>query len=361
MKSTKIFFASLFLSINVLAKDYKAYHLGIIEAEKEVFVNKNYKVGLQKYISILSDYDFVFLTDCITALQISVFNMDKQSFNQLLSISFKNGLIPRSLKKISYITNSELYKNNNINIDSLFDVNVKKYYKRINVDVLKSVYDLYAFDQLNKNPKKNEALSAYNRRYNAEIKITYNKLANIILTYGFPSDKLIGIEQKDIMNKLGSKYIDMIDYYYDFKKLEGYNIKADQFKIEELAFSSTLFHTIFHHYGKVYSYPNYFDDSIYMKEILNGNVHPKDLAAILDIPYNSMIYIPDSNNNNRYFATGIRIGPGFERSLLPLSDNKINSFRKKFFIAPIENDRKKWNFMISNGMYIGWGYEGTRS
>jgi hypothetical protein len=108
---------------------------------------------------------------------------------------------------------------------------------------------------------------------------------------------------------------------------------------------------------KYLSYP----DSFYIRQIKNGYMHPKDIAFFYDYGFNNggtFTGTVNTNNGEKFFDVGIK---GGAVRTINITDAEINKIRKAFYIAPIENDRIKISFMQKHGMFIGWGWAGTRS
>ncbi len=323
----------------VLAKDYSQYHSSINTAEYEIFVNKRFDSGLKIYERTFREFDFVFANDCITAMQIAVYSKNEKLFLNFVGKSFENGVKLSDIDKIKYISQSRFYFDNKNRINELYRLGRPIYTRRINVRLLHKMYELYAHDQLVKNKLKNQ--SKYfksGKTYPQLISATIDELVHLCVTYGIPSDRLIGIDQNDIMAELKSTYPDLCDYYYQNVSTCETVISLGQFVQEEQNLCSHLILPIMHHYDNSFTV---FSTEFYLQEIKKGNIHPKDIAAINDFPYGG--YEPKKiKKNGVYFGVGARFVPP---NSLCISDSMINQNRKMFLIQKIEYDRAKWDFM----------------
>jgi hypothetical protein len=354
VKRLYLAFVFLLFYCSGFSQDYTQYHQLVNKAEEEIFVHKKTGAGLDLYQQAFTSYDFIFLSDCLTATQIALYAKDEPRFFRFMRKAFENGLLPRNIRHISYIKNHPLYIRNQDSLLAMYKLCRKKYLSRIDTTLLKQVYEMYALDQA----EKNGAIGAtsgvsYSRNYSRQISERVEELRNLVAKKGWPGEKLMGLAQKDIMKELNTGKPDLIDYYGIYKK--DYIIGQGQYEIDEEYFSSTFMYPILAHYGYTCKTNNYFDDSVYLHEIRKGNLHPKDLAAIFDFPFaTSETARPNPEKGHRYF--GVR-----KYTNLLLSPFWVNKFRATFFIAPIENDLAKWHFMDELGMYCSYGFIASRA
>ncbi|MBS1590151.1 MAG: hypothetical protein JST52_11115 [Bacteroidetes bacterium] len=338
------------------AQNYYDYHRNIEKAEDLIFIKNNKYIGLDLLITTISSYEFAFLTDCVTAIQLSLYLEDSKSFLKSAQIAFKNGLLPRNLKSIRYIAEHPLYKQNKDSLIKLFHQYRSLYLKRIDTQELCKVIELYAYDQRIKNGYKGEPLDKYKRRYKIEIEYTMKEMMKIICSKGLPTEKSMGVDQNDIMNELHVKHRDLQEYYSEFKQENHEQINKDQFFLDERNFSSTLLFPILHHYMSSSLKFSVFTDSFYLAQIREGKLHPKDFAYLNDIYWNV------SGNKSIELQKGQKFfgGGWMSTEKLLITDDQINSLRLQFYLPPIQNDRAKYKFMLEHGMWVYLGYMGTR-
>lgn len=359
-------FATVLLSLTYFiatAQNYNQYHTSIIEAERQIFIKEHLQEGLNIYRNTFQQYDFVFLTDVLQAMQIALLLNDENSFLTLADKATKNGLIPRHLINFSFIKNHPLYTKHKDSIINLYKINRPHYLKRIDTTALVKMYDLYAFDQMQKNSKAGESEIAFRKRYMAEVENTRRELIKLVRTRGFPSDKTIGIYQKDIVNELGLKTgKDLLYYYYDYYKGFNYQISKGQFELNEWEFSSKLFWPIMAHYYTQYGVMQRENDEFYLEQIKMGNVHPRDLAYTFDFAYtaNAALKLEKLPEDSKIFCIIKMLDLEHKDHYKGIPFSEINKRRKKYFIAPLEQDFAKITFAKKYGIYIPYANNCSR-
>lgn len=358
--SFQSFILTLFSNI-LFAQDFIEYHQRINKADEQIFVNRQLKEGLEVYAEVMDRYDFVFVHDCMNAMQIALYKGEEALFLKFWEAATRNGLMPRHIQYFDYIKVHPLYLKHKEKLIEIYIRNRPGYLRRIDTTTLIKLYNLCANDQINKEYYfDGETRAQYLFRYKKQITATMDKLREIISVKGIPGERLIGLGQNDIdiIRELKIDSWDLIEYFHQYKDVYPI-IRKGQFTIsEDNMTSSFLYYTILHHYGYIFSDYIFFSDSFYLDQIEKGNLHPKDYANINDIPYD--IYetrIPDPNRNEKYF--GLR--PNRTSDSLRIPDHRINQYRKEFYLPPIEQDRAKWHFLKSHGMRYWWGYTFTRS
>jgi len=359
------FYLSMFCALKGSANDYSRYHLSIIKIEEQLFVSGKIDDGLKSYLRLFQEYDFVFLQDCLTAIQMSLYAGDEAAFLAFIDKATKNGLMPRHLKRIAYIKDNALYKKNTDTIETIYNRNRFSYLNRVDTAVLRSVYSICAFDQIDKIKRPGESRDKYEVRYKADLVRSISRLRKIIDIKGWIGDKLIGVDQNDIMKELRVNGLDFHEYYTKYKE-EAVRNTQSQFLLNEISFSSTPVIPLILHYGMFQGDYNrkknfIYSDSFFLKQIRSGNIHPKEVAFFYDQSYSEVRGSkPDTKKGEKYFGVGLRIADTQADSLI-IPDEDINRFRKELFIAPVQSDRAKVTFILKNGMYIGWGFHSMRS
>jgi hypothetical protein len=201
----------------------------------------------------------------------------------------------------------------------------------------------------------------FEKRYKPILNNIMIKLNEIITKYGVPLDRLIGVSQRDIMKELKVNFPDLMDLYLINKNKSLSPINQNQFSIQEELLYSSFFFPIIIHYQNLFGK---YDSTLLIKQIELGNIHPKDVAFLNDnyFQYNWGGHNSEKKllTNTCYFSVGMSYNKLKANSLF-VPDSIINKCRAKLMIAPIEQDRAKWIFMIENKMNFGWGYNGCRS
>jgi len=97
-----------FSSQKSTAQDYTVYHLSIIKADEQIFVKSQIKEELNTYTQIFEHYDFVFVSDCVTAIQIALYAKNEKAFLYFVDKATQNGLMPRHVQRITRKEQSHL-------------------------------------------------------------------------------------------------------------------------------------------------------------------------------------------------------------------------------------------------------------
>ncbi|MES2479300.1 MAG: hypothetical protein V4561_09440 [Bacteroidota bacterium] len=354
-------FILLFIKLPVAAMDYADYHRGINKAEEFIFVKNKFDSGINLYTKIFKEFDFVYAGDCLIAMQIALYVNNEKAFINFTEKAFQNGLMLRNFKKVYSIKHHSLYLKDTAKFILLYKSNRPHYLARIDTAALKTMHALKAEDQLVKNSIKwpngqFEFHKERQKRYLPLIEKTIAELKKIAFEKGFPSDKIVGIDQSDIMRELKLNSPDMMEYWWRNKNRNECVIEKGQFQSDEdYLYSYYNIPPIIHH-PKVY---DIFDESYYIQQIKLGNIHPKDVAVFHDNTYTNGINTPDVPVGRCFFGCGVMAeNKANDRKV---KDIIINECRAKWFIAPIENDRAKWKFMQEHKMNYGWGWMGKRS
>lgn len=359
-----LIFICLQYSATAQQKNYKYYHLNINKAEEQAFVQNDIKGALVTYQNTFSQYDFVFAHDCMTAIELALYDSNAKAFLAFVDKGTRHGLMPRHFMYIPYIKKHPLFAEYDDSVAAIYKRNRPEYLAGIDTPALKKMYSLYGYDQMEKNPMKGEGFSMKkSHRYKPQIEKTWSELKQLILDKGWPSDKLIGIEQADIMKELKTGTPDMMELYELYKEGYNYTISAGQFQFEEYRLYSTLFFAVMAHYAGYFGY-NFFPDEVYIQQIEAGYLHPKDIAYVLDfhVRWNvdsaTQAYRMD---NMRYFGTGTA---GSRNHITTYSYKipieKIDAARAKFYIKPVRIEIAKSNFALRNKIFMGWGYWACR-
>lgn len=361
MRYLLLFSLALWIANTAAAADYISYHKAVNKAEEYIFIHNQPDSGLAVYTQLFKDFDFVYAGDCMIALQIALLNGNEKAFVRFTEKAFRNGMMLRHFKRIYSIRKSPFYLKDTTRFERLYRECRPHYLKRIDTAVLRQMMQLFVDDQLVKNGPKNrtETERQYNERYTPLIALSFRQLNTIIMQKGFPLDQLIGIGQRDIMKELKIDAPDINEYYWRNKNRNEYAIREDQFIIDEyLMYSSFLFPLLIHYRPAFTSY----SDSFYQAQIAAGHIHPKDIGFLNDNYYgynhggNPVLQV-----HTGFSAVGVRPGNRMQPNSLFVPDSIINRYRAKWFIAPIEQDRKKWQFMTEHKLDFGWGYAGMRS
>lgn len=343
------------------AQDYIKYHQTIMRAEEQAYVKQQIPEALKTYKQLFSQYDFVFVHDCVDAMQLALYVNDEKSFMVLVDKATQNGLLPRHMNMMRYIARHPIYIKNKDSIVNITRRNRPHYLKRLDTAAIKTMYSLFIHDQ---NEKNGVGLTEteFRRQYPLQIKQTMNDLHKFIAAKGWPSDKMIGIDQDDLMIELGIGSPEVANYFV--KRRTAKRSGTDEYNL-----SSGIVLPIIIHYANFHADNSnrrsliLYSDSFYLNQIAIGNLHPKDLAFMYDERFHRLVGVearPDPAKGEKYFATGIHPNQTYrgEHDRIPAAE--INVYRKQYFMCTIEQARAKVRFCQAHGFFLGWGWNGSR-
>jgi hypothetical protein len=256
MKLVPIFLLFL-LPIVAIGQDYRIYHRLINNAQRCYFLNGNTDSAFHYYDSAFARYDFVFAQDCFMAAQIAYYHKDSR-YMAYLRKGFAMGITPKHLTLAPVF--APLVKDT-IAFKKRFKdyAEQRKLYRhRLDTNVLANMIRLTCQDQAN----KRMADEAYAPR----LEKTAAYLHSMMNTHGYPGEKLIGLTQADIMEELGQKGKDLRHYKWG-RTMEDWEYVA------QVSVTPILIHML----CPYYKYASYWD-----KFIMNGEIHPRDVAMFHD-------------------------------------------------------------------------------
>lgn len=326
--------------------DYLYYHRCIRDIENDFFErNRLERDILVRYKTLFDGYDFVYLQDCFTALQLSVFLGDEYHFMAFIEKASKNGMNLTNINSCSYITSSSFYAKHAGEIKSLINKNRSFYLSRINKKFLQEITRMYALDQAQKNLLPGESIKDYNSRYDTAYLATFKKLLGLITEYGLPGDKLLGVNQNDILKELSIPNADLPDhfnYYYT-----QYNVNSTQYFLEENCIASTLLIPIMWHGHCSYNKMREF----FANGLKDGTIHPRDIAIIKDEDFRLANFCKPADSV--YFNIG-------NEKLLNIPHEKVNYYRSINLLCSLETDSIKNIYINKYFMKLRYGFVGKR-
>lgn len=205
---------------------------------------------------------------------------------------------------------------------------------KLNDNYLDFIYDLYLKDQINKRDKK----------YDILIKNIEQQLLVKIDNYGFPGDKIIGINDSLIFQEKKSKFLDLYKRIINKKDLKHVTSSTS-----ELSASKSLV-VLVHH--KCFYQNNKLK---LIDEMKKGNIHPRDLALLHDNIFRFSNDLPSYCNKTLNFNESFMINL-FTDYPKNLDLKKINENRKKLFIVSIEIDNIKKEYEKLYGFKLFSGF-----
>lgn len=269
---THFVFLFLVINSNCLGQNYIDAYKTINRAEID-FDSKNYMLALTRYDSIKESFSYVNATSCYNALQSSIKIKDTTEQSIWLEECEKKGVPEWVIQKLFEEAGVCFEKKN------VYSGNIKLIQsKHNNFSYGKIVDSLYYIDQ-NLTSQLNDSKGIIDRlrkyhKWRKNCRKNYKQLKTLILEFGYPGEKNIGIP----MNYLDSNKMSI------FFKFYGTQFKQYQCSI-----------MLIHYYSSYRIKSNKFLN-ILEAELIKGNIFPEEYAMILD-----MIEFKSLKINKKYF------------------------------------------------------------
>lgn len=243
----------LFLS----SQEYIEYHKRVVQAEQFI-LDSNYYESVNIYSKLFEEYNFLFAADCYTATQTAIIQTNYEQAISFMTEGVKQGLTLSMIEEDSILVKLKDYTKWNeiqINYDSLRSL----YLSGINWELRNFIDSIYLLDNRWRNKYEKlhhwdflrRPLIGYRWRKITK-KIVEDTLIPIILEKGYPGEKIIGLNEKSVINRMD-------------------NHESKQ---------STLVLIILIHY---YNRPRSLEINNFLKnEISKGNITPSHYASIID-------------------------------------------------------------------------------
>jgi hypothetical protein len=254
------------------SQNYIDFQKNITRAEITI-LDSNYTEASNIYYDLFQNYNFVFLGNCVSACQSAIaINNDTLAF-YFANRAIKHGLKMNQIeteKTLKLLQTKPQWNSFSTNYDSLRTI----YTKSVNWELRKKINELHDRDQL---WRDRHELQWWNllwkplikRRWYKELEqIVEIELVPLIKQYGYPGEKLIGIDEKYMHHKFR-------DEHYD-------------------SFMVSLI--LIHYYSKNRS----LDDAFLIEEIKKGNLNAKQFADFHD--FRAAYSSDDSPAKNEFYA-----------------------------------------------------------
>lgn len=270
----------------VFSQNYIDYNRLITKAENHI-LDSNYNEALANYKEAFEQFDFVFAKHCYTALQIVSLSKDSTETIFFLRKGIKQGLELDLLNNAPFISN--ISKNSwwNSFVNKEYDSLHAIYLSKINIRLRDQLIKLATLDQLY-TKKLNKyrfriipQIIAY-RNWKKEIgKLVEIELLPMIEKYGFPGEKLVGINSN-----------------ISFEDTISNNYLISQTKKGLGGPESVNAHLILIHY--ISGRQNKLDFKL-LENLKNGNINAIQFASIQDfsMKYNSEVQLDYFNQWHR--------------------------------------------------------------
>lgn len=339
-----VFYLMLSIPSPLIAQssDYLKYYDYVNLAEIHFFNNNNADSAFYYYDKILLEYDFVFVKDMVNAAQLALYS--EKPYKKYLVRGFRYGLKLNHLEQIPIFgsgceLDSILYLDKELN--KIYGKERQTYLQNIDTNYLNWIYDLALQDQVDKLLPRVD----YNRAIEKNIK----KLEQLILIKGFPSNKLIGIEDRTIFKEMGMPNLD-----FNIRKEQAKFAKARHYDAENKLLGSkyTLVFLVHHHCALVKI------GNILIEEMSKGNIHPREIGLLYDNMYRfDLKKYPNKYCTAEGALNGVyKLNPFLNYSNISYSEEEINQKRKELHIVPLDVDVAKMKFQKREGCILFWGF-----
>jgi hypothetical protein len=194
LKQLKISILLLFWTSQLYGQDYITYHRTFNRIDEDV-LSQNYSVAIERLDSIYSNYDFIYAKHCIKALQICVTTNDSINADKWLAKCFKQG-IPLWIIRTNDLTNKSLTYFTTQKTLNNFDSLYSNYRSSVDINLREKIDSLLTIDQ-KYTRKVNDGFVLFKPIYwlqwGINNKRQFKLLKQIIETYGYPEERLIGL------------------------------------------------------------------------------------------------------------------------------------------------------------------------
>ncbi len=194
MNQVKTVLLLFFFASKLHGQNYIQYQRTFNRIEDDV-ISQNYHLAINRLDSIYSNYEFIFAKHCIQALQICIAAQDSINANKWLARSFRQG-IPIWYIRTNELTQKALTFSTTQQTVSNYDSLHSIYKTSINTAVSKVLDSLLDIDQ-KYTRKVNDGFVLLKPLYWLQWGINnqrqYKTLKQIIQTYGYPEEKMIGL------------------------------------------------------------------------------------------------------------------------------------------------------------------------
>lgn len=309
--NAKFWFVVFLIIPNVLfGQNYFDYYKEINKG-KVLIASQNTEESINCYFSVFEKFDFVFARDCYNAIELSALAKDSVKLEYFIRRGIKQGLKFSQIievKNVSKFQNSTFLKEIEKEKDSLENA----YRNSINWELRNLIIEMFKEDQAIREKYYNAILfkrKKIGHEWEALNKIQVKQILEITKEYGFPGEKIIGVDTDEMHAKINNS-----------------NISAGM--------PIVLF---IHHFSQ----PNESYDSLLFEQIEKGNLYNEHFATICDFEatFGKKIY-----PNYGFFA--------FKKMPKIIEEEEINRKRKEISLLSIsEFEKLRSNKLITKFWY----------
>jgi len=323
MKKILILILSLLSVEGYAQSNYIEYHKKARFIDS-LIIDSCYKEAILSYNKLFSNYDFIFAEDCFRAIQTATYIKDTINAFQFLDKGIKQGITMQRILKDSVLIDLKKYHKSWSNFEKKYCNLRETYLASINSELRLNINKLYNLDQKYRDKHELHPWNflwrplIWNKWKKITKSIVENELIPLIEQYGFPGEKLIGLDEASFHNKQKN---DAINSYYAF--------------------------IILIHY---YSIPRPSSlNSILLREIKKGNISPKQYASIIDFQaqWGKKKYYKGLHYNEWHKSKNIKDLPKINANRIAIGLESLDEKKRKFERAlKACDERKKGNYKI---------------
>jgi hypothetical protein len=322
-----------------VVENYWNYHNLIGKAEIAFYLNNDIDSCLYYYNQAFNTFDFNYVHDLVNAAQIACFS--EKEYKPFIYKGLHYGLKSSHLKQIPIIT--EIIREiEDFEKTTEYKVIRQNYLSGLNFDYLSWIYDLGIEDQIAKNKAEYDVFT-----------LNYiNKLIEKIKEYGFPSNRVIGIECSTVFSEAKRDETDLATRITPYPRLS-------YFITDDAILSNHFIMVLLHHRDCSYTELK----NIMLEEISKGNLHPREFGFIHDRQSQVAMEIWNKLHSNCpilikedgvFRIGGVLLSSDIDK--IACSQGKVNALRAKYNIVPLEVDEMKRGFEKGHGFKLFWGF-----
>jgi len=205
MRFITIIIVLITYSIQSSAQNYAAYYTGINKAKKSIIEN-NLESGVNYYHETFENFEFVFARDCFNALEVSSNLKDFEMMDYFLKRCLIQGVEFDYLQRNTLL--NEYKKTRFWEPILLIKDSLKSIYtKNVNWEIRTEINKMFTEDQRIRDLADKNRFNVFSiRKLNKEFKEIDHKLVlrliEITKQYGFPGERLIGIDNSSMHPKV---------------------------------------------------------------------------------------------------------------------------------------------------------------
>jgi len=242
---------------SVLAQDYLSYHHLNNRINRDIFED-NLGLALLRFDTINENYDFIFSNHCLKALKVSVLKNDSLRASLWLERAIKSGIELSQLSS-DEITSRALQYSTCRNYVSAYDSLHSIYDSKVNWEIRLIIDSLFTADQTFTSKTNSKNVKNINEHYQRHATL----LIEITKKYGYPGEKLIGVDNLD---------------NHHYLKFLVVNAKHMIFMSRGLS-KSKVFTMLMHYYSTHQTNEN----DLFLENVKNGYMFPYEYAIINDL------------------------------------------------------------------------------